>query len=303
MGENENTFNELEKVRILDVRRREIKRIALCIVVFVSIYAMTTPIMGAELNTIMMEATCKISAPGSTGTGFVIGKPNLKNPPKAFYTLVTAHHVFQKVKGDTVTLVLRQKQKNGTWKRIELTIIIRKNGKPLWKKHSNVDLAAIFISLPENVITTLLTTDILFDDNKLKEYELHPGSEVLCLGYPFGVEANPKGFPILRSGRIASYPLTPTKDIKTFLFDFTVFKGNSGGPVYFVQKDPTYGGIRHLGKTIYGILGVVVSEHNITEKIQELYEKKEKTTPLQLGVVIHAVFIKELIDSMGPPQN
>jgi hypothetical protein len=39
----------------------------------------------------------------------------------------------------------------------------------------------------------------------------------------------PFGFPILRAGRIASYPILPTADTKTILLDFPVLPGNSGG--------------------------------------------------------------------------
>ncbi len=208
-------------------------------------------ILADDLNTIMMEATCKIAAPGTLGTGFIIGKPDKKNPPKAFYTLVTADHVLRAAQSDRVMLTLRQKQLNETWKRLEVPVQIRNKKKELWQKHPKMDVAAMFIRLPTNIVTTLLTTDLLINDSKLKEYEIHPGLELLCLGYPFGAEANAHGFPILRSGRIASYPLTPTKDNKTFLFDFTVFRGNSGGPVYFFKEDPTYGGVRHMGTAIY----------------------------------------------------
>ena len=92
-------------------------------------------------------------------------------------------------------------------------------------------------------------------------------------------------------------PLTP-EETKTFMFDFTVFRGNSGGPVYFFKQDPTYGGVHRMGTAIYGIMGLVVRERNITQRVEELYEKRETVTPLQLGEVIHARFIKELIDSM-----
>jgi len=59
----------------------------------------------ADLSTIMMEATCKVVGKGSIGTGFVIGKLDPDNPPRAFYTLITADHVLRAVQGDTVVLV------------------------------------------------------------------------------------------------------------------------------------------------------------------------------------------------------
>jgi S1-C subfamily serine protease len=278
------------------------KRIQIVIAILILI-SMGTIAIARDLNTIMMEATCKITGQASSGTGFVIGKPDEKNPPKAFYILVTADHVLRAAQGERVKLTFRQKQADNTWRRMDVPLQIREKKKELWQKHPDVDVAAIFVRLPTNVVTTLLSTDLLVDDEKINEYEIHPGQELLCLGYPFGAEANAQGFPILRSGRIASYPITPAANHKTFLFDFTVFRGNSGGPVYFVQHDPTYGGKRRIGTTIYGVIGIVIRERNITQKIQELYEKTEKVTPLQLGEVIHATFIKELIDSMDRPKD
>ena len=276
------------------------KKISIVIFCLIAAFLVSETI-AIDLNTVMMESTCKILGQGSLGTGFVIGKPDKDNPQNAFYTLVTADHVLRAVQGESVVLIFRQKQKNETWKRLEILVQIRNKNKELWKKHPRMDVAAMFIRLPKNVITTLLTTKDLMDDSKLNKYEIHPGLELLCLGYPFGAEANVYGFPILRSGRIASYPLTPTKETKTFLFDFTVFRGNSGGPVYFYKQDPAYGGTRYMGTAIYGIMGLVIGETNFTQKVEEFYEKRETITPLQLGVVIHATFIKELIDSMEIP--
>lgn len=256
----------------------------------------------ADLNTIMMEATCKIQGPNSMGTGFIIGKPDTNNTGKAYYTLVTADHVLSNIQGETVVLTLRQYRETNEWIRTEVPIRIRQGVTNLWTKHPDADVAGIFVRLPTNTVRTLLTTAELITDEKLTEYEIYPGMELMCLGYPFGAEANSLGFPILRSGRIASYPLTPTKTTKTFLFDFTVFRGNSGGPVYFMEKDPAYGGVRRMGTAIYGIIGLVVEERNITERLQDLYEKREKTTPLQIGSVVHASFIKELAESMGYPK-
>lgn len=256
---------------------------------------------GQDLSVLMMEATCKITGPGSVGTGFVMGKPDTNDTRRAFYILITADHVLQRIQGDTATLVLRETGPSNTWSRVEFPVQIRRDGNPLWRKHPDVDVAAMFIGVPPNTVPRPLSTDLLVNDKELSEFEIHPGMELMCLGYPFGAEANPVGFPILRSGRIASYPLIPTKNTRTFLFDFTVFRGNSGGPVYFVVNDPTYAGGRHIGMSIRGIIGVVVQERNITETIQELYEKKEKTTPLRLGEVVHASFIKELVETMGFP--
>ena len=254
-----------------------------------------------NIHVAMMQSTCKLVGPGSTGTGFIVGKPNSKDPKSLFYTLVTANHVLTGMQGDVAVMVFRRLKNQDEWERIEVPVQIRKDGKDLWAKHKDVDLAAICVPLPKDAVRVVVPQSLLLDDKEIEKYEISPGAELLCLGYPFGAESNSEGFPILRSGKIASYPILPTKKTKTFLFDFTVFRGNSGGPVYLYEKSPVYGGSMHLG-SIHGIMGVVTSERNITEQISQLYERRETTTPLALGEVIHASFVRELMDSLPEPQ-
>jgi S1-C subfamily serine protease len=276
------------------------RRLIISTFLLLSCVVMPPSVPAADLNTTMMQATCKIIGPGSLGTGFVMAKPNT-NTARAFYLLITADHVLQAIQGEAAVLVMRQPAPSNAWKRVEFPVRIRIGATSLWKKHPDVDVAAMFIGLPPNTVERPVPTTLLADDETLEKYEFHPGTELLCLGYPFGAEANAYGFPILRSGRIASYPLTPTKDNRTFLFDFTVFRGNSGGPVYAVRENAIYGGGTHAG-VIQCVVGIVVQERNITQTTQELYEKRETTTPLRLGEVVHASFIKELVGSMGYPE-
>lgn len=251
-----------------------------------------------ELNTILMRSTFKIQGVNSIGTAFILGKPLKKEPDKAYYVLITATHVLENMKGEKATLFLRKKTKK-SFKKISRSIPIRKQNKDIWVKHPEVDVSAMYVVLPKNIDLALLPINILGDDDVFRKYEIHPGDELLCLGYPFSAEANPAGFPILRSGKIASFPIIPAKETKCFLFDFEVFPGNSGGPVYFVQSGRTYRGAMRVG-TIQFIAGLVSQEHIITEKIKSIYEEQVKKHPLALAKVIHASFIKEVIKLLPP---
>ena len=130
---------------------KDVKIMLVCLLVTLTALGLAS---GAELNTIMMEATCKIVGPGTLGTGFVIGKPSPKNKLRAFYTLITANHVLKATRGDNVNLVFRQKQQDNSWKRIEIAVRIRQKKEPLWKKHPEVDVAAMFIRL--STMTSML---------------------------------------------------------------------------------------------------------------------------------------------------
>jgi S1-C subfamily serine protease len=266
-----------------------------------------------ELNTVLMESTFKIEGRNALGqpalgTAFIMGRPYV-NPPvdqpnQAGFVLITAAHVLEEMQGDTATLHLRRKVDADTWVRVPQAVQIRANGQPLWKKHPAADIAVMYVSLPKDDSRPLLSTEVLADDKVLADFEIHPGDDLECLGYPFGQEANDAGFPVLRSGKIASYPLLPTSKTKTFLFDFRVFRGNSGGPVYMVQSNRWYksGGVK-LGQTIHIVIGLVSEERLVAEQISGLYSQELRQFPLGLAVVVHASLIKEAIGSLPPPDT
>lgn len=267
-----------------------------CFIIFVFLISCISYAQDFELNTLLMNCTFKIEGDGRLGTVFILGKPMNKNPNRAYYVLITAAHVLDTIKSDIATLNMRNKS-GDTYKRIPIPIPIRTKGKPLWTKHPDVDVAAMYIQLPDDILFDLLPTNLIATDTVLQEFQIHPGDELFCLGFPYGAEANDVGFPILRSGKIASFPLLPIKKVKKFLFDFDVFGGNSGGPVYFVESNRNYAGGTQIGK-IQFIAGIVSEQKFVKEKIISLNETKETKYQLGLAIVIHAQFIKETIDML-----
>ena len=102
-----------------------------------------------------------------------------------------------------------------------------------------------------------------------------------------GLAANQAGFPILRSGRVASYPIAPAKIFPTFLLDFSVFPGNSGGPVFMTTQARRAGADAAQPQFIAGLL---------TQQVELNNER------LEIGIVTHAKFIRETIALMDNPQ-
>jgi S1-C subfamily serine protease len=247
-----------------------------------------------------MRSTFKIAGKEKFGTAFIIGKPVPGDSQKLFYVLVTAAHVLKDIKEEQASLFLRKKQ-GDEYVKAPFSLTIRKVGTPLWKEHPNADVAVMYIRLPTEADIQLLPASLFATDKELEQYEIHPGDALSCLGYPYGAEANEAGFPILRSGQIASYPLTPTSKVKTFLFDFRVFGGNSGGPVYFVSSNRTYGGATKLGETIQFLVGLVSEEQVIEQEVRSLMETRRTKYPLSIAVVVHAALIREAIELL-PPQ-
>jgi hypothetical protein len=261
-----------------------------------SALAQPTP-SAPELNTLMFESTFKLQQQVDpqhvvVGTGFIMGRPMQKKPGQARYVLVTAQHVFDGMKGDDIQVILHRRGSDGKWSRVPMPLNIRNKGKPLWMQHPTADVAVMYINLPDGVIRPglLLPTTMLADDKTLQDLELHPGDELNCLGFPNGVEANDYGFPILRSGGIASYPLLPTKEIQTFLFDFEVFGGNSGGPVYLVHSNRVYQGSTHIG-VVQIVVGLVSQQAEMGGQ------------RLVIAKVVHASLIKEALELLSPPDE
>lgn len=253
-----------------------------------------------DINVLLMESTFKIVGTSKedptknvTGTVFIIGRPMKNQPEQAYYVLVTAAHVLNDISGDDAVIYLRKKESNGSFKKLPFPIKIRDKGKPNYVNHDNSDVAAMYIKIPQDVKIPLLSTNLLADDNIFEKYEIHPGDELLCLGYPLIAEANEAGFPILRSGKISSYPIIPAKTVKTFLFDFNIFGGNSGGPVYMSYKGRIYGHIYHIDEIVQYIAGLVSQQANALPEFNN--------QPLALAIVVPAQFIKETINLL--PEN
>jgi hypothetical protein len=127
-----------------------------------------------------------------------------------------------------------------------------------------------------------------------------PGDNLKCLGFPLGRESNPAGFAILRTGDIASYPLLPTAQTKTFLMDFRVFKGNSGGPVYFSQ--PKWRGGVSVGRPQF-IMGLVSQEAVLPVISADPYGSSVRELQLMLGVVVHASIVRQTIEMLPMPES
>ncbi|MBX3484969.1 trypsin-like peptidase domain-containing protein [Phenylobacterium sp.] len=212
----------------------------------------------------------------TVGTGFVLVRQDKDGTPRT--VLVTAQHVFARMPRDKVKVGFRRLEPDGAWRYAPANVRIRgAEGEPLWTTHPTQDVAAILI--PPGPARGAIPVDRLATAQTLETLEIQPGTEMMVLGYPQGFAANDAGFPILRSGRVASFPVTPPSRYPTFLLDFTVFGGNSGGPVYVVRSVN--------GRPQVAITGVLT---------QELRLKDDR---LQIGNVTHAVHVLETLSLMA----
>jgi len=239
-----------------------------------------------DFATEMLDATFKLFNVDATATCVLVRRP----APDAALYLVTAAHEFEKIKGDTAIVVLREHRADGTDQRHDYPIVIRKDGKPLWVRHATEDVAVLRLAeLPPVPVNALPLADIA-DEDRLTAAGLHICSPVFVFTYPERFEANPAGFALARQGIIASHPLLPIQRYPTFYADFTTFAGDSGGPVFVPGND---------GHPL--LIGIVLAQVRHDEEVKMEYEERAIHHPLGLGKVLHAQFIRDTIEQAARP--
>lgn len=247
--------------------------------------------MATDLNLALMRATYKleqVQADGTriVGTGWLVRLSADKGDGPPPYALVTARHVFDRMRKPEATVHWRRLGDDGVWSREARPLAVRAPDlAPLYTEHGQRDIAVIPVTPPDHAEAAAIDITMLADVDTFAMNDIRPGDEFLCLGYPKGITANDAGFPILRSGRIASYPLSPPTQYPTFLMDFAVFAGNSGGPVYMAERARRRAGSLEFENAQF-IAGMLAQQVVLTEE------------RLEIGIVIHAMYVREALQKL-----
>ena len=241
--------------------------------------------MEPDLTIELINATVQIEQPlpdgrRTVGTGFLVEAPGADGRPRTI--LVTAAHVFDQMAGDTISVGWRFANSAGAWRYAPAPLAIRAGGQPLYTKHPTFDVAVMRIIAPTEFANAAIPLSWLATENSFEEFGVGPGDEMMTIGYPLGQSSNRAGFPILRTGRIASYPLFPIAQFSTFLVDLRVLGGNSGGPVFMTGYSRRRPGTEQASEAF--IAGVLT-----------------KQLDLEIGVVTHAVYVREAISLLDDP--
>lgn len=243
--------------------------------------------MAFDLSMALIHATVQLEQPltdgtRTVGTGFLIADPGPDGETRI--VLVTAEHVFDRMPGPEARIGYRNEHADGSWTYAPTPLTIRdKAGHALWTQHPDKDIAVMRVTAPEAFVRAAIPKTWLAEDQTFSKLAVGPGDEMMALGFPRGLSANGAGFPILRSGRVASFPVAPASLYPTFLLDFSVFPGNSGGPVFMSQTAGRRAGAANAppAQFIAGLLS------------QQVELNKER---LEIGIVVHAKYIREAID-------
>jgi S1-C subfamily serine protease len=241
--------------------------------------------MPIDLTLAMINATVEIDQPRAdglrtVGTGFLVQDPTPDGKPRV--VLVTAAHVFDDMPEAEARIGWRFSLPDGSWRFAASPLIIRSGKRPLWTRHATSDVAAIAVEAPPEFARAAIPLAWLGDERVFDRFQVGPGDEMMVLGYPEGFAANTAGFPIVRSGRVASYPLTPITAFPTFLLDFRVFRGNSGGPVFMTEDLRRRPGVQAAPPADF-VAGMLAQQTQVGSE------------RLDVGVVTPSVFIRQTV--------
>lgn len=251
--------------------------------------------MVMDLSQELIQATVQLEQPlgngtRTVGTGFLISETAPDGQPRT--VLVTANHVFKGMPGQIARIGYRIENPDGSWNYSPQPLRIRdEGGRELWTHHPSRDVAALAITAPPEFAKAAIPEKYLASDDTFTRYDVSAGDEMMALGFPRGLSANQAGFPILRSGRIASFPVAPAKMFPTFLLDFAVFPGNSGGPVFMNDLAHRRPGVaeNQPAEDVEFIAGL------LTQQVELNSER------LEIGIVTHAKYIRETIALIDNP--
>lgn len=250
--------------------------------------AVHAPAPAWDLTIGLIHATVQLEQPLSSGertvgAGFLIDAPRPDGTPRT--VLVTAAHVLNRMPGEQARIGWRIALADGAWRFDPQPLTIRDfDGQPAWFRHPERDIAVMEVAAPPAFAQAAIPLGWLATDANFDAWQVGPGDELLSLGFPRGLSANRAGFPILRVGRIASWPLTPVTAFPTFLMDFTVFPGNSGGPVFWTASARRRPGAEEPDHPF--VAGILTQEVMVG------------TERLGIGVVTHAAYVREAIALM-----
>lgn len=233
-----------------------------------------------------IRGTVRVAAGSSSATAFVVELGEAEEQEKQRFALVTAAHVFEEMDGATCTVHFRAADGKGGFSRRETELKVRENSEPLWIRHPGADVAAIFVDLPANIDVEPFELRQVANQAYFDEGEIRVGQEVYIPCFPAKIESNEAGFPILRTGSVASYPLTAPTVGHSILIDYSHFGGDSGAPVTaIVENEPV-------------VIGIATAMIRQMDKTTSEFEERTTHTPLGLATVVRSVRILETLEKL-----
>jgi hypothetical protein len=166
-------------------------------------------------------------------TGFCHRRRDAHAPGGVAPVVITSVHVLETIGRGPFLVGARMTDAAGQPKLALIRLQPPRGRERFYVRHPQHDLAAFELPIPAEALRVAKLP--LFLDEKAfaaRNDPLRAGAEVSFLGFPDVMPAHRTAFPILRSGKVASYPVGPSNTQGYFLIDADVYPGDSGAPVF-----------------------------------------------------------------------
>ena len=240
--------------------------------------------VGMNASEKMMWSTYEVITEKGAATGFVVKRRPSRRAGSRAPVMLTSSHVLDTLGEAPLLLVLRSRDAQGTVEPVLLVLVQPSStAKMFHVRHPRHDIAAFPLHLPSELaefadLDSFLTEDGLGQTKRI----LRSGMEVAFLGYPDVLPGTAGAFPVLRSGRVASYPIGAAQADGAYLINADVYPGDSGAPVILAGRDgpPRLVGmvIRRVGPEAqsFSHLAIAVDSDVIRETLQLLAESEDR---------------------------
>jgi hypothetical protein len=243
--------------------------------------------LGARLNATekMMWSTYPLATRTGMGTGFVIARGGARGP-----AMVTSIHVL-KTAGAGGFVVGSRVPNAGGGADVALIQFQPVHGREsYYTRHASQDIAAFAVHLPET-LAGVVDLPTFLDEHSLisRAGVLRTGDEVSFLGFPDVLPGTVGAFPVLRTGRVASYPPGMPAAHGLFVVDADVYPGDSGAPVFSAGRrgHPELVGmiIRRVGTDRRAVshFAIAVDASAIIETLRLLDSREDSAAPARGG--------------------
>lgn len=225
-----------------------------------SVQANAGLIPNSWINSLVLIEIQKEGSFQPLGTGFLTGS-------KGYRILVTNAHVLRDNK-DNLPLFIRvnkkdPKPKEDMFGRIKIFPMENPKLEPVF--HRVVDLAVLYVWVPNTLDLRSVKIGEILDSSLLQQKDVPLGDEVLLFGFPTSIKEIEKiekevNIPVIRSGIVSAKFKRSDHDL--LLIDAPTYWGSSGGPVilkpsfFNVTQDPS-GDVPPKSQTEPKLIGIV----------------------------------------------
>jgi hypothetical protein len=264
--------------------------LARCLAVLSSLVVLLNSCAGRmNVTEKMMWSTYPLATRKGEATGFVVTRRDSRVAGGLVPVVFTSVHVLETVGSGPLVIGIRKPGKDNG---VEVALLAftppkARGTQRFYVRHPRHDLAAFALHLPDEM-AALGVLPSAIEESSLANAgrRLSAGDEVSFLGYPEVLPGTDGAFAVLRSGRIASYPVGTPSANGQFLVNSDVYPGDSGAPVFIARRGgrPEVVGMitRRVGADArtFSHLAVAVDANVIRETLGLLAESE--TQPVDL---------------------